>query len=72
MPVARQKIYTRQDFLDGKCTAEGLPLSGQHQTLAQPVLQPKPEPEVDGVGPEPEEETDGLGGDLEEENKDGE
>lgn len=56
MPVSKpslqptQKIFTKQDFLDGKCTKEGLPTGTQ-------VIDEKPLAPEQPVAPEPIEET---------------
>jgi hypothetical protein len=54
-----QKIFTKKDFLDGKCTKDGLPLGSQpidERPLAPADAPPPEQPEVptETSAPEPE------------------
>jgi len=48
MPVSHtklrppQKVFTKQDFLDGKCTADGFPIGEAHGS--DPETTPSPDP----------------------------
>lgn len=40
----RQKIFTHQDFLDGKCTADGFALDKGAEVAPEQASTPSPEP----------------------------
>ncbi len=65
MPVTKPElkpakpVFTKQDFLDGKCTADGLPIDKAAPIVEPPVIEPETVEEVIKDEPDLYDESDG-------------